>query len=160
MFFAPAILRLPGEICNHRNILLFTNLHKIKAVFTVTLLCSLQCNAQCLLPPLSTDRSLVPLGIDQSLPPEWGWATIDKLSQLANTSTDLYQPIMVGFYFTNHCQLFKKPVNATSLYLGKPSKKKHVESVSMLIPRGWGPRASAHTSLGFFLHAPNLLVWL
>ena len=47
-------------------------------------------------------------------------------------------------------------------------EKKNIESVSMLITRGGGGggggggglQASAHTSLCFFLHAPNLLVWL
>ena len=35
-------------------------------------------------------------------------------------------------------------------------QKKTIESVSMLKPA----QASVHTSLGFFLHAINLLVWI
>ena len=45
-------------------------------------------------------------------------------------------------------------------YVDQPAPLlKTIESVSMLIPRvgGGGPWASAHTSLGFFLHASDLL---
>ena len=49
-------------------------------------------------------------------------------------------------------------VERSMLPIGKGAKK-NIESVSMLLPRGGGPRrASAHTSLGFFLHAPNIFV--
>ena len=47
--------------------------------------------------------------------------------------------------------------NTEIICLVLPSKKKNVESVSMLI-LGGGPRASAHTSLGFFFMLQTYLV--
>ena len=49
------------------------------------------------------------------------------------------------------------PENVINVIL-REALKKTVESVSMLIPRGGGPRASTHTSLGFFCMLQTYLV--